>query len=78
MPASEIELKEATGQTWDEWFTILDEWGARDRKHGEIVGFFRDEQDVASGRHLPDADEAEAAKTSWRRRLTGLKAHLES
>jgi hypothetical protein len=46
MPVSEEKLKEATGRRWEAWFSILDRWGARDRKHGEMVGFLMDEHDV--------------------------------
>jgi len=46
MPASDRTVVDATARTWDEWFSILDRWGARDRKHKETVGFLMDEQDV--------------------------------
>ena len=44
--ASDEKLTEATGKDWDAWIKILDRWGARDRKHGEIVGFLHEEQAV--------------------------------
>jgi hypothetical protein len=47
MPVSEDKLVEGTGRKWDAWFSILDRWGARQRKHGEIVAFLMDERDVA-------------------------------
>jgi hypothetical protein len=43
---SDDSLKEATGKTWKEWIAILDEWGARDRKHGEIARFVNEEHGV--------------------------------
>jgi len=30
-------LTDATGKTWDEWFAILDRWGARERTHRDIA-----------------------------------------
>jgi hypothetical protein len=36
----------ATGKRWEEWFAILDRWGARQRKHGETAAFLTDEQRV--------------------------------
>jgi hypothetical protein len=30
-------LVEATGKTWDEWFAILDRWGATERTHRDIA-----------------------------------------
>ncbi|MDQ3985175.1 MAG: DUF4287 domain-containing protein, partial [Actinomycetota bacterium] len=43
---SDTKIKEATGKKWDQWFSILDRWGARDRKHGEIARFLTDKHDV--------------------------------
>jgi hypothetical protein len=174
---SDGKIRAATGKRWDAWFSILDRWGARKRKHGETAAFLMEEHDVpgwwaqsitvwyersrgmrlkhqqadgftiyasktigvpvdvlfdafvnprsrrkwlADGKmslrtsqpshtarfnwedgttrvtasfeakgpakatvavaheRLPDADEAETAKTSWRKRLVDLKLHLES
>jgi hypothetical protein len=44
---SDDKLKDATGRKWDSWFSILDRWGAREKKHGETVGFLMDEHHVA-------------------------------
>lgn len=46
MPTSEAKLVEATGRSWETWFKMLDRWGARDRKHGEVARFLMDEQNV--------------------------------
>ncbi|MGH2428098.1 MAG: DUF4287 domain-containing protein [Candidatus Limnocylindria bacterium] len=37
--ASDEKISEATGQDWEAWLSLLDRWGARDRKHGETVDF---------------------------------------
>jgi hypothetical protein len=39
-------VRENTGKGWKEWLRILDAWGARDRKHGEIVKHLMEEQGV--------------------------------
>ncbi|MGZ8604530.1 MAG: DUF4287 domain-containing protein [Actinomycetota bacterium] len=41
-------IEEATGRTWESWFSILDRWGAREKKHGETVAFLMDERGVPS------------------------------
>jgi hypothetical protein len=43
---SDEKVQEATGKSWDAWFSILERWGARDKKHGETVIFLMDEHDV--------------------------------
>jgi uncharacterized protein YndB with AHSA1/START domain len=39
-------LQENTGRGWREWFRILDAWGARERKHGDVVSHLLDEYGV--------------------------------
>jgi hypothetical protein len=39
----DAKLLEATGKTWDEWFAILDAWGAKSQKHREIARYLMDE-----------------------------------
>ena len=34
---SDEAVRKATGRDWDEWTTVLDDWGARDRSHTEIA-----------------------------------------
>lgn len=34
---SEAAVKRGTGKTWDEWFAILDVWGASRRRHPDIA-----------------------------------------
>jgi hypothetical protein len=43
---SDAKLKDATGKTWDQWFAILDRWGAKARKHSEIAGFLTEDRGV--------------------------------
>jgi len=37
--ASDEKITEATGRDGEAWLSLLDRWGARDRKHGETVDF---------------------------------------
>ena len=30
-------VRSNTGRTYDQWFKVLDKWGAKEKKHGEIV-----------------------------------------
>lgn len=44
--ASNEKMAAATGHGWEHWLAILDRWGARQRKHGEIAAYLMDEQGV--------------------------------
>ncbi|HVL23277.1 MAG TPA: hypothetical protein VM450_04285 [Thermomicrobiales bacterium] len=43
---SDEAIQRGTGKTWDEWFTILDAWGAVDRPHPEIARHLVEEHGV--------------------------------
>jgi hypothetical protein len=55
----------ATGRRWEAWFSILDRWGARERKHGETVAFLLEEHDVPGW--------WAQAITMWYERARGLR-----
>jgi hypothetical protein len=44
--ASGEALAAATGRGWDEWFAVLDAWGAAEREHGEIARHLMSEHGV--------------------------------
>jgi Domain of unknown function (DUF4287) len=46
LPQTNANLKEKTGKGWREWFRILDAWGAKDRKHGDIASHLMEEYAV--------------------------------
>jgi hypothetical protein len=46
LPQPDATLRQKTGQGWRQWFRILDAWGARERKHGEIASYLMDQHDV--------------------------------
>ena len=39
-------IRERTGEGWEHWFALLDESGASERRHPEIVRFLQQEQEV--------------------------------
>jgi hypothetical protein len=43
---AEDKLTAATGKSWEAWFSILDRWGARVRKHGETAAYLMEEHSV--------------------------------
>jgi len=44
---SDETIKRGSGKSWDEWFAILDGWGAATRSHGEIARYVNEEHEVA-------------------------------
>ena len=40
-------VRERTGRTWNEWFALLDAWGATEREHPEIAAWLSAEQGVS-------------------------------
>ena len=44
---SEEAIRDRTGRGWDDWFSVLDEWGAVDRPHPEIASWLMAEQGVS-------------------------------
>ena len=42
--ASDERIRERTGRGWEEWFDLLDEWGAAERTHREIARRLAEEQ----------------------------------
>jgi hypothetical protein len=43
---SDASIRKGTGKTWDEWFRILDDWGAAERSHRDIARHVRDDLGV--------------------------------
>lgn len=43
---SDEAIERATGKRWEDWFRILDRWGARNRKHPEIARYLTEEHGV--------------------------------
>jgi hypothetical protein len=45
-PVSDAAIRRASGRGWDEWFGLLDDWGATDRRHPEIARWLVGEHGV--------------------------------
>jgi hypothetical protein len=46
LPQTDANLRQNTGKGWREWFRILDAWGAKGHKHGEIATYLMAEHGV--------------------------------
>jgi uncharacterized protein YndB with AHSA1/START domain len=46
LATSDEAIRRRTGRGWEEWFELLDEWGATDRKHREIARWVAAQQGV--------------------------------
>jgi hypothetical protein len=44
---SDESIKRGSGKTWDEWFAMLDSWGAKEHTHTEIARYVNEEHDVS-------------------------------
>ena len=42
LPLSDQAIRRRTGRGWEQWFDLLDEWGAGERKHKEIARWLAD------------------------------------
>lgn len=41
-------VQEGTGKSWDEWFKILDDWGAQEKRHAVSATHLREEYGLSS------------------------------
>ena len=46
LATSDDSIRERTGRGWEEWFDLLDEWGAADRPHRDIARWVADQLGV--------------------------------
>jgi hypothetical protein len=68
LATSEEAIRERTGRGWEEWFDVLDEWGAPGHSHREIARWVAEQQGIA-----PLAWNAQAVTSSYER-ARGLRA----
>ncbi len=59
---SDEEIRRRSGRGWEEWFDLLDEWGAMDRSHRDIARWVAEQLDV-----VPLKWEAQAVTMSYER-----------
>jgi hypothetical protein len=67
LATSDAEIRRRTGRGWEEWFDLLDDWGAADRTHREIARWVAEQQGV-----VPLAWNAQAVAGSYER-VRGLR-----
>jgi hypothetical protein len=46
LATSDAAIRERTGRGWEEWFDVLDEWGAADRSHRDIARWLAEQLGV--------------------------------
>lgn len=68
LATSDEAIRHRTGRGWEEWFDLLDEWGAADRSHREIARWVAEQQGID-----PLAWNAQAVVGSYER-ARGLRA----
>ena len=60
LATSDEAIRQRTGRGWEEWFELLDKWGAADRTHREIARWVAEQQGV-----VPLAWNAQAVAGSY-------------
>lgn len=68
LAASDATIRRKTGRGWEEWFDLLDEWGAADQPHREIMRWVAEQVGLS-----PLSWDAQAVATSYER-ARGLRA----
>jgi uncharacterized protein YndB with AHSA1/START domain len=68
LATSDEEIRRRTGRGWEEWFDLLDDWGAAERSHRETARWVAEQQGIE-----PLAWNAQAVAASYER-TRGLRA----
>ena len=68
LAASDERIRERTGRGWEEWFDLLDDWGAAEHTHREIARWVADQLGIG-----PLVWDAQAISSSYER-ARGLRA----
>ena len=66
LATSDAKIRERTGRGWEEWFDLLDDWGAADRSHRETARWVAEQLGV-----VPLAWNAQAVVGSYERARLG-------
>jgi uncharacterized protein YndB with AHSA1/START domain len=66
LATSDVTIRERTGRGWEEWFDLLDEWGAAEKPHRETARWVADQLGV-----VPLAWNAQAVVGSYERARLG-------
>jgi hypothetical protein len=62
LATSEAEIRRRTGRGWEEWFDLLDDWGAPQRSHRDPARWIAEQQSIE-----PLAWNAQAVANSYER-----------
>ena len=46
LPVADEAMRNATGRAWTDWFALLDDWGATERRHPDIARWLREAHNV--------------------------------
>ncbi len=68
LATSDAEIRRRTGRSWEEWFDLLDDWGAPQRPHRQIARWIAEQQGIEAL-----AWNAQAVANSYER-ARGLRA----
>jgi hypothetical protein len=68
LATSDATIRERTGRGWEEWFDLLDDWGAADKTHREIARWLAGQQGIH-----PLAWNAQAIAGSYERSRRGRR-----
>jgi hypothetical protein len=68
LATSDERIRQRTGRGWEEWFDLLDDWGAAERQHREIARWVADQLGIG-----PLVWDAQAVTSSYER-ARGLRA----
>jgi hypothetical protein len=68
LATSDEKIRQRTGRGWEEWFDLLDDWGATERPHREIARWVADQLGIG-----PLVWDAQAITSSYER-ARGLRA----
>jgi hypothetical protein len=78
LATSDESIRRRTGRGWEEWFEMLDEWGAASRTHRETARWLAEQQDLHplawNVQAIEPATSAPAACVSLGRRTTGSRS----
>src|SRR3954452_24050601 len=66
LATSDETIRERTGRGWEEWFDLLDDWGAAEKTHREIARWLAGQQGIH-----PLAGNAQAIAGSYERARRG-------
>ena len=70
---SDAKVAENTGKSLQDWYQVLDEWGAKEKSHKEIAAYLYDEHSVSGwyAQSITVEYERDRGCVAWVRRAMG-------